>query len=408
MAYRISKIPEESSSFVIPAFAANSSQTAEHNLDSSQGYVSSSSSTTSNRDRGWKQSKHEIALPPGLESVRHALIQRLDASLRHDGTRPVSTRPVWEPPDDDSFSTCGASSFPDSNIVNDCQSTGSSDDEVRWKEYNKPSTGTVNLDQDVHRRALPAGKYRHENRSPRSITSQDVQSLRSSFFSNVKCSNKKHMTLKELEDQHGPLPPELEPLRKLLMETPEHRSGSDEMNEHEQDVTTTNQKEQNDKNKNIKNNINHNKLNTTTLTTSDFVYDYSSDPHYVRTLCRHSYPAILCENSQFGTRWTYRWTAQEQLGNSWTHSVLGRWSTQWLIVQKNHYTRLHTNRILHRWTLAIILKRVMTIWNLWDFRNSVTKSNWPIALSIIMNSTYILMKNGLWIPWMTHSDHSAN
>ena len=378
-----SKIQEETSPSVVPAYAADPSQTAEHNPDSSQGYVSSSSSTTSNRGRGRKRSKQEIALPPELESVRHALIQRLDASLRHDGTRPVSTRPVWEPPDDDSFSTCGASSFPDSNIVNDCQSTGSSDNEIRWKEYNKSSTGTVNIDQDV-------------------------QSLCSSFFSNVKCSNKKHTMLKELEDEHGPLPPELEPLRKLLMETPEHRSGSDEMNAHKEDVTTTNQKEQNDKNKNIKNNINHNKLNTTTLTTSDFVYDYSSDPHYVRTLCRHSYPAILCANSQFGTRWTYRWTAQEQLGNSWTHSVLGRWSTQWLIVQKNHFTRFHTNRILHRWTLAIILKRVMTIWNLWDFWNSVTKSNWPIALSIIMNSTYILMKNGLWIPRMTHSDHSAN
>ena len=165
-----SKIKEETSPSVIPAFAANPSQTAEHNPDSSQGYVSSSSSTTSNRGRGRKRSKQEIALPPELESVRHALIQRLDASLRHDGTHPASTRPVWEPPDDDPFSTCGASSFPDSNIVNDCQSTGSSDDEVRWKEYNKPSTGTVNLDQDVHRRALPAGKYRHENRSPRSIT----------------------------------------------------------------------------------------------------------------------------------------------------------------------------------------------------------------------------------------------
>ena len=70
--------------------------------------------------------------------------------------------------------------------------------------------------------------------------------------------------------------------------------------------------------------------------------------------------------------------AQEEIG--WVNFILGRWTTKWLVVQKNYYSRLNICNSPKRWVIAIIHKLLMITWNLWDFRNGFIHSpSGPLA-----------------------------
>ena len=70
--------------------------------------------------------------------------------------------------------------------------------------------------------------------------------------------------------------------------------------------------------------------------------------------------------------------AQEEIG--WVNFILGRWTTKWLVVQKNYYSWLDIRNSPKRWVIAIIHKLLMITWNLWDFRNGFIHSpSGPVA-----------------------------
>ena len=60
---------------------------------------------------------------------------------------------------------------------------------------------------------------------------------------------------------------------------------------------------------------------------------------------------------------------QDQIG--WDNFLLGRWSTKWQKVQQRHFKHTESQRSSLRWTTCIINKFIRTVWDIWDFRNSL-------------------------------------
>ena len=70
---------------------------------------------------------------------------------------------------------------------------------------------------------------------------------------------------------------------------------------------------------------------------------------------------------------------QEEIG--WVNFVLGRWTTKWLVVQNNYYSRLNVRKSSKRWVIAIIHKLLMITWNFWAYRNGFVHSpSGPLAM----------------------------
>ena len=53
--------------------------------------------------------------------------------------------------------------------------------------------------------------------------------------------------------------------------------------------------------------------------------------------------------------------------------MLGRWSPKWQIAQKKYLTSIKSKKSSLRWAALIIHKLLMTVWNVWDFRNNINK-----------------------------------
>ena len=53
--------------------------------------------------------------------------------------------------------------------------------------------------------------------------------------------------------------------------------------------------------------------------------------------------------------------------------MLGRWSPKWQNVQKKYLTSFRSRKSSLRWAASIIHKLLMTVWNIWDFRNNINQ-----------------------------------
>ena len=80
------------------------------------------------------------------------------------------------------------------------------------------------------------------------------------------------------------------------------------------------------------------------------------------TITPESFPRI------FGIREAVK---DQSLGLGWTNFVLGRWSPKWQTVQQQYYNRTRSKRTSKRWATSIIHKLLLTVWDLWDYRNSI-------------------------------------
>ena len=62
-------------------------------------------------------------------------------------------------------------------------------------------------------------------------------------------------------------------------------------------------------------------------------------------------------------------TDQDQIG--WDNFILGRWSKKWQKVQQRYNKHTKSRRSSLRWTACIINKFIRTVWDIWDFCNSL-------------------------------------
>ena len=60
-------------------------------------------------------------------------------------------------------------------------------------------------------------------------------------------------------------------------------------------------------------------------------------------------------------------------GLGWSNFMLGRWSPKWQQVQKQYLTSFRSRKSSLRWAASIIHKLLMTVWNIWDFRNNINQ-----------------------------------
>jgi hypothetical protein len=69
--------------------------------------------------------------------------------------------------------------------------------------------------------------------------------------------------------------------------------------------------------------------------------------------------------------------------NEKTSHVLGRWSPKWQKAQQNYYNLTRSKRTSKRWATAIIHKILLTVWDQWQFRNSIAHSDeGPISIAL--------------------------
>ena len=61
--------------------------------------------------------------------------------------------------------------------------------------------------------------------------------------------------------------------------------------------------------------------------------------------------------------------AQQKVG--WTNFVLGRWTSLWQKVQQQYFDDIKRKRSTKRWASAIIEKHLLTIWDIWQYRNTI-------------------------------------
>ena len=93
-------------------------------------------------------------------------------------------------------------------------------------------------------------------------------------------------------------------------------------------------------------------------------------------------------HTQYPTLFGIRAAVKEQNeGLGWTNFVLGRWSPKWQTVQQQYLTSIRSRKSSLRWAAAVIHKLLMTVWNVWDFRNSINKGK--------NNPEYLLKKRDL-------------
>ena len=76
---------------------------------------------------------------------------------------------------------------------------------------------------------------------------------------------------------------------------------------------------------------------------------------------------------------------EQNRGLGWTNFVLGRWSPKWQMVRQKYLTSIRSRKSSLRWAVAVIHKLLMTVWNVWDFRNNINKGK---------NGPEYLLKNG--------------
>ena len=79
-------------------------------------------------------------------------------------------------------------------------------------------------------------------------------------------------------------------------------------------------------------------------------------------------------HTKYSTLFGIRAAVKEQNdGLGWTNFVLGRWSPKWQQVQQQYLTSIKSRKSSLRWAAAVINKLLMTVWNVWDFRNNINK-----------------------------------
>jgi hypothetical protein len=67
----------------------------------------------------------------------------------------------------------------------------------------------------------------------------------------------------------------------------------------------------------------------------------------------------------------------------WNNFILGRWSPKWQKAQQNYYNLTRSKRTSKRWATAIIHKLLLTVWDQWQFRNSIAHSDeGPISIAL--------------------------
>ena len=77
-------------------------------------------------------------------------------------------------------------------------------------------------------------------------------------------------------------------------------------------------------------------------------------------------------HTKYSTLFGIRAAIKEQNeGLGWTNFVLGRWSPKWQEVQQVYLTSIQSRKSSLRWAAAVINKLLMTVWNVWDFRNNI-------------------------------------
>jgi hypothetical protein len=65
-------------------------------------------------------------------------------------------------------------------------------------------------------------------------------------------------------------------------------------------------------------------------------------------------------------------------GLGWDNFLLGRWSPKWQLAQQKFF--IQTSK---RWATSFIHKRLLTVWDQWQFRNIVAHSDeGPLAISL--------------------------
>ena len=79
-------------------------------------------------------------------------------------------------------------------------------------------------------------------------------------------------------------------------------------------------------------------------------------------------------HTKYSTLFGIRAAVKEQNdGLGWTNFVLGRWSPKWQEVQQQYLTSIQSRKSSLRWAAAVIHKLLMTVWNVWDFRNNINQ-----------------------------------
>ena len=65
---------------------------------------------------------------------------------------------------------------------------------------------------------------------------------------------------------------------------------------------------------------------------------------------------------------------EQNEGLKWYHFILGRWSPQWQLVQKSYLQSIGSKRSPLRWCTAIIHKFLLTVNDVWQYRNKLVHS----------------------------------
>ena len=81
-------------------------------------------------------------------------------------------------------------------------------------------------------------------------------------------------------------------------------------------------------------------------------------------------------HTKYSTVFGIRAAVNEQNeGLGWTNFVPGRWIPKWHKIQQLFLTSIHSRKSPLCWAAAVINKLLMTVWDVWDFRNNINKGN---------------------------------
>ena len=80
---------------------------------------------------------------------------------------------------------------------------------------------------------------------------------------------------------------------------------------------------------------------------------------------------IAITPSTFKNTFGLRDAIKDQQKIGWNNFILGRWSKKWQLVQKRYFAEIGSRKSSLRWTTSIIYKLMMTVWDIWNFRNSL-------------------------------------
>ena len=112
-------------------------------------------------------------------------------------------------------------------------------------------------------------------------------------------------------------------------------------------------------------------------------------------------------HTKYSTLFGIRAAVKEQNdGLGWTNFVLGRWSPKWQKVQQQYLTSIRSRKSSLCLAATAIHKLLMTVWNVWDFRNNINQGkNGPEYLAKNKICVGQSTKNTLWVLQISPRKH---